>query len=300
MDPWTIAETIGTIIGAIAGVASGLMTAAWQGSTTADLNLIINQNEQILAELKQLPLLFAADLEQFFDTQVTDQGEAMINLFNEYMAGKDPDVTQIAALRPEADQLAFNLGTRGPCVYQAANSVTTVALAIHNVLSIESSETRDFLTQMITYMTAWAGIGPGMFGDAINKTTVTLGEQEVFLAGEPRGEVVIYSGQFQYSPTGVGGGGKHLLVTLTATATITIDDQQLTFSITNAHQSSFGGGLTLNQSIIDGAVSDRRARIQAEINAIKPTRGNLATLQAHQGALQKMTEAFQSALQKYT
>jgi hypothetical protein len=207
MDPLSIAASIAGIISAINGFISSSATAQWQATVEAQLATIIVQNGQILADLQALSLEIPEDLEAAFDTEIADKGTALSEQFNQYMSGAAPDIANIAALRSGAEELAYDLGTRGPCVYEAANAATTLVLAIHKVLSYDPAQTRTFINTMLQSMTTWAGDSPGMFGYAINQTTTTLNQQKGTLANEPRGELSISSEQVEYDPEGAGGAG---------------------------------------------------------------------------------------------
>lgn len=304
MDPATIAALIAKIIGAINAFKSASATAQWQATVEEQLATIIVQNGQILADLQALSLQIPVDLEVEYDNEIANDGKAYAEQFNVYMSGATPDITDITTLKGEAENLALNLGTQGPCVYQAAGAATTLVLAIHKVLNTDPVQTQTFINTMLQSMTTWAGNDPQMFGYVINQTTTTLNQQQATLANEPRGQqVVIFTSQ----PIEVDNPGSAarpdigaapvqlppIFITLKVSASIVIDDNALTFTVNNV-QAPSEFGASLPQSTITGAVSSCQQRIQAEINAIKATQASLSTLQSYETALQNMISTLQN------
>lgn len=309
MDPETIAEIVGAIASAIKGMLDASATAKWQKEASGKLDYIIVQNGQILTLLQQLPLLFEADLEKFFSDEVAIQGKSLTDAFDDYMKGHHPDIPQIKNIRTPADLLLTNLIHRGPCIYQAANSVALLVLAIHKVLHVPHNETQGFVDQALAAMTTWAGTNPGMFGKAIIDTQTALTQYMSVLSQEPRGHVVIFQQDVEYHPPG--GGGRHgvdampplpkglsvhpnLFVHLEITADIVIDTTNFTFSLQNARSSYGMDGLHFDDDVVQQKAGEWAQRLQREINNAKTVQGHLDTLQKHEKALQKMIAYLQN------
>src|SRR5262249_12446307 len=147
------------------------------------------------------------------------------------------------------------------------------------------------------YMTAWAGNSDGMFGKAIADTQTTLQHAREVLAHEPRGTVVIYSVHTELpGPIGGGPGGgmrPAMLGYLQVLADVTIDDNNLTFSVTNPRSTWFDTA-HLDDNVVAGRATIWTGRIQGEINSINSVQARLGKLQEHEAALQQMIAALQA------
>jgi hypothetical protein len=291
MDPDEIASAVAAIVGIIKGLVDASATQRWQESVSGKLDVIIVQNATILAILERLPLIFDAELNKYFTTEVVIQGTSLIRDFDQYMKGRHPDVKQIASIRTPSETLTNNIVQRGPCVYQAANAATVLVLAIHKILHVDPRETQALIDTVLGYMTAWAGPGDGMFGKAISDTQALLQHARDALSREPRGNgVVLYSAQT--STSGPRGHGQ-IHGTIHVLADITIDEVNLTFSVNNARSTWFDIS-KFDDETVSSQASTVRNRLQGEINTIKALLDRLNTLQQHEAALQKMILALKA------
>jgi len=294
MEPLSVAAAIAGIISAIKGFIDATATRQWQENVSGKLDLIIVQNSTILSELEQLPLLFAANLQAAFNAEVVIQATSLNNAFDQYMSGSTPDILQIKSIRTQAEVLANNIIQRGPCVYEAANAITALVLAIHKILHVDQVETQSLVNAVLAQMNTWAGDGNGMFGKAIADTSTLLESARATLAQEPRGTVVLFSDYVEYTPPSPGGGRHpHMRVILHVVADVAIDDNNLTFSLTNARSTWFDI-VRFDDNVVSSHASSWSNRIQSEINMIKQLKDRLNILQTHENALQQMIVAIQN------
>lgn len=310
MAALAVAQVVAAIAGAIKGMSDANATERWQREASGKLDFIIAQNGEILKALRELPLIFEADLEKFFNSEVAIQGKALCTSFDNYMKGRRPDIPQIKSIRTPSDLLLANVTQRGPCIYQSANAMALLVLAIHKLLHVDHKITKGFIDQALKAMLEWASTHDGMFGKALIDTQTALTRYEAALAGEPRGHVVIHEENVEYHDGGGGGHrgpaesppaapeGKALIpmgrVHLVITADIAIDDKNLTFSVQNARSSYGPNGLHFDDEVVGQKAGERRGRIQGEINNVGPTRTRLDMLDEHLKALQKMIAALQN------
>lgn len=294
MDPLSAAAAIAGILSAIKGVFDANATAQWQNEAAGKLNVIIKQNAAIISDLEQLPLLFAADLQDAFNREVEIQAISLNNDFDQYMSGALPDFGQIKSIRTPAELLANNIIQRGPCVYQSAGTVTVLVLAIHKILKVDVNETQSLINIVLSQMNAWSGNDNGMFGKAISDTSSILQQTSDSLAHEPRGTVTIYSEQVEVVlPGGPGGRGIHMHPILKVIADISIDDINCTFSVSNARSTWFDT-TRFNDDVVAAKALDVTNRLQNEVNMIKNLRSKLNELQNHLEALQKIIASLKS------
>ncbi len=306
MDPESIAEIVAAIVGFIKGMVETSATKKWQEDVSGKLDGIIAQNAQILAYLKQLPLLFEVDLEKFFNTEVAIQGKALCMAFDNYMKGHHPDTAKIKEMTGPSERLLTNLIQRSPCIYQAANAVALLVLAIHKMTHADKKETQGFVDQTLKAMINWAGTNPGMFGRAIIDTQTELTADINALSAEPRGHVEIYSEYIKYDRPGPGTGHPHPHTTasreisdpmglyhLVITADIVIDQNNFTSSVQNARSSHGPDGLRFTDEVVQTKAAERAARLHAETSKAKSATERLDVLQKHERALQKMIAALQ-------
>lgn len=307
MDPETIAEIVSAVISVVKGMTEASATARWQHEVSGKLDFIIQQNSQILAFLRQLPLLLDEEFEKWFNTEASIQANSLCMDFDNYMKGRHPDIEKIKDLAGPSERLLPNLLQRSPCIYQAANAVALLVIAIHKLTHVDKKQTQGFVDQTITAMTTWAGTNPGMFGKAIIDVQTELTSDMNVLTAEPRGHaVVIYSANVEWNPPGGGGGGHHTNVTvpkglailplgtvrLEITADIVIDQTNFTYSLQNP-KSSWFDTLHFDDEEVQNRASATAARLQAELNRAKTATDRLAVLQKHQRALQKMIATLQ-------
>ncbi|UUO26388.1 MULTISPECIES: hypothetical protein [Bradyrhizobium] len=67
MDPATVAQAIAQIIAKINELNERSAAQEWQSEVTSKLDLVIAQNGQIIALLRDLFMLIPAELERFFN-----------------------------------------------------------------------------------------------------------------------------------------------------------------------------------------------------------------------------------------
>jgi hypothetical protein len=213
--------------------------------------------------------------------------------FDQYMSGKTPDIPQIRSIRTPSETLANNILQRGPCVYQAANAMNALVLAIHKILRTDELETQAFVNQVLAQMTVWVGGNDGMFGKAIADTASQLRSLQDALQHEPRGSIAIYSVQTEVVVSkGPHGHGIHAHPTLKVIADIAINDANLTFSVSNPRSSWFDSA-HIDDSVVAGQAKSYYMKLQNEIGSIKQSQARLDVLQRHETALQRMIAALQ-------
>jgi len=288
VSAWTVAQTIAGVISVIVGWSSGVSQDAWQKSASNKLNLIIAQNESILAQLKDLGIQFPQQLEEKFDEEAGYQAKALANEFDLLMSARPLNVNAIRQMEPAVQQLAYNLSARGPAVFEAQDAMAVLGLAIYKVDgTISPPQRARFYSDMVNEMTVWAGADPGMFGATITSTQTDLTNDQHALDGLPKGSgVVLYSVNDTSCPSGL----KHpscKVCTLRLHADVAVDETQYTISITSPRSDGCAEDF-FDDDTVKTVVGTLTATYQTDLARLKNDRARLAQLQGYEAELTQM------------
>ncbi|MET4791646.1 hypothetical protein ABIF64_003824 [Bradyrhizobium japonicum] len=296
VDPYVAVQTVAAVISAISGVASGLGTANWEKDAAGKLNQIIQQNDQILSELQELKVFIPETLKSSFNTEIAYRAESLTRHFDLYMVSKSPDTEQIKALKPQIEQLAYNVTLRGPSVYQSAVALTVLELAVVNVVgNTDPAVTSKFRSDMLQDMKRWMGNDAGMFGFRIEEETKAVEADLAKLKAIPQGNVEIYS---QRTTFDIGGNPEHPhhgFCNLAMRANVQIDPNSFTSTVTYGGIGGDCNGHGWEQWKIDEVIGQKRNTVAGIVNDLKLHKTKLDELTKHRDSLAQMVTDIENA-----
>jgi hypothetical protein len=299
-DPYTAVQVIAGVISALNGISGAASEDRWEKEASGKLDFIIQQNGEILTQLRDLGILFPQLLDQKFNQEEGLQATALSRRFDLYMSSRPPNIAGIRGMESSVEQVAYDLAGRGPAVYEAFDASAVLGLAVYKMAGNVSDKQRArFGADMLNQMQVWAGTQPGMFGDAIAKTQAALADAQSALAQIPSGNDVVIA--TQNSVVCVTTGSHHgpcVPCPLSLHANVTVDAGHFTESVTPTRTTGPGpcSALSFSGDAAGNAARAYSARIQVELDQIKAQGSRLQQLQGYEAALTQMIVDYKKLL----
>lgn len=141
---WVVVTTVGTVIGAIASVADTVLTDRSLREINGKLDGILDNQVQILEEIRKSKIFFRRELLAAFVNDVTKDMQAQVNRFTVATSTID-DPSQISSaeakrlenLLPEIEQTAFKLLAYGAASYQPTMVAFTLLKVMYDLLKVD-------------------------------------------------------------------------------------------------------------------------------------------------------------------
>ncbi|MGY8666176.1 hypothetical protein Q3C01_28025 [Bradyrhizobium sp. UFLA05-109] len=283
VEPTTVIAVIGGVIKAVQGFSANKNSAEWEASASGKLDQIIEQNKQIIADIRDLRLFVPEALETQYKNQLAKQANSYVNRFQVYVQNPYPSPKLMLDLREDAEKLSLLFIEEGPSVYPATAAATTLTLAIYAKSgNVTKEERKAFLDKMLAKMEVWAGDTPGNFGYAIAQERKTINDYRTKLASFARGpEVELHTARSNMSGGMIMPSGfeRRFPCTLVLYGAVNIDDQKLTQSVNATGSRGCGAGDRWDDKTSQDFANARANQIQSVLDNIKTAQDRLRTIE---------------------
>lgn len=290
-----VVKITGDVIKTVDALSADRSSDKWQKEVSDQLNRVINQNNEILSEIRSLKVFIPSAIGQKLHEEAVKNAVSLSNRLGVYMADSPPRRKLIQEMRGSTEQVTFNLFQDDPSYYQAADAAAILTLGVYKASGdVTKPEKRAFIRVVTNKMQEWASTAPGMFGAVAQEQGAIAAQKMKELHRFQTGTVMIFQAPASYEEGIRPNGFPHLMhCTLKELVTVSIDFKNLSQSVGQPDDDGCGKEASFDHGEDESRRSERIRQIQGVIDAIKNAQAQERTAQEHSRALHRMISDLQ-------